>query len=389
MFYYRYRPISELMLKELRYNEIYFSSAAESNDPYDGKVFLSYDFDQEKWKRFLEVAWKKLASRKEVETCITLLSEYLAEHCPISYEEVINYNFSSILLEKLPTLDPLLVLLLDSLIKQFVELYRPHTRYTVSFSKTNNEVLMWSHYASRHKGFCLVFRAIDGSLYQDKKNQLRSVHHDTPNGIAPSMSYGLPNRFMFQDIKYCPEIEMIDASRFMPFHVFGRDLVDEEERLQFLTENECKCLEKHKCWEYETESRILLDEPIPWLFGAHFDYTQEERLLHFQPTQLVGIILGAQMEPTVKDRIREIIRGRLSKIGMDCKGCAVFDFVLFEAAISDTSRDVTVVPVEIYDFLGHIGKDDAKFESKYKAWEDGWAIEFSDEGNGVSRKQFL
>jgi len=58
MLYYRYRPGGELSLKELRYNEIYFSSAAESNDPYDGKVFLSYKFDRDKWKRLLELAWE-------------------------------------------------------------------------------------------------------------------------------------------------------------------------------------------------------------------------------------------------------------------------------------------------------------------------------------------
>jgi len=45
------------------YNEIFFASTFESNDPYDGKVFLSYDFDQSKWNRILEAAWHKIANR--------------------------------------------------------------------------------------------------------------------------------------------------------------------------------------------------------------------------------------------------------------------------------------------------------------------------------------
>lgn len=64
LLYYRYRPIGELSLKELRYNEIYFSSATESNDPYDGKVFLSYKFDKDKWKRLLLSVWKNVSFPK-------------------------------------------------------------------------------------------------------------------------------------------------------------------------------------------------------------------------------------------------------------------------------------------------------------------------------------
>lgn len=38
MFYYRYRPATELAIKELIYDEMYFASEAECNDPYEGKM---------------------------------------------------------------------------------------------------------------------------------------------------------------------------------------------------------------------------------------------------------------------------------------------------------------------------------------------------------------
>ena len=387
MLYYRYRPYNELTLKELRYDEIYFSSKHESNDPYEGKVFLSYEFDKAKWERFLKVAWyKSIEDQELLNSLSTMLAEHLANHCPITYEEARNYSYFNVLLKKA---DPSLAYNLDLCIKKVIKLYRPKSRYTVSFSKKNDDVLLWSHYASKHKGFCLVFKAIDGFLYQDEKRIIKSIHRTPPNGIGQSSSCDVPSKFNFRKINYVSQIEMLDAARFLPGNVWDGLLADEDERLRFMDENESKTLEKHICWSYEDEYRLVLNEPTPWLFGDHFDYSQEERLMHFQPTQLVGIIFGALMDQKLKDRIREIVYNRMIKIYMNCKGCAVFDFVIFEAAISNTSREVKVTPIEIRGPNFSIFQTDVKFELSYKYWEDGWAIPFDETGRGASRKQFI
>jgi len=388
MLYYRYRPCGELSLKELRYNEMYFSSAAESNDPYDGKVFLSYKFDKDKWKRLLESAWKGVSDSDTLLALVNPLSEHLEKYCPTTFEETISYDYRSVLLTMNQDLAPSEAYYLDLLIKQFVDIYRPGGGYSVSFSKTNSNTLMWSHYASKHKGFCLIFKAIDGFLFQDKEHQKNSISRKTSKGIiAPLSSFGLPERFYFQDIEYCSNIETIDASRFMPCYVFGKDVTDTEERIKFANENDRKCLEKHECWQYEEESRLLLDEPTAWLFGGHYEYTQEERLLHYQPTQLVGIILGALMELKIKKRIREIISGIRERIARTLKIGTLFDFVLFEASISDKYRDVEITPKEIYELSKVILKEDSQFVLKLKNWEEGWALVFGT--NGTSKKQFL
>ena len=45
--YYRYRSGSELSIKELIYDELYFASREECNDPYEGKTFATFSKDKD------------------------------------------------------------------------------------------------------------------------------------------------------------------------------------------------------------------------------------------------------------------------------------------------------------------------------------------------------
>ena len=56
MFYYRYRPATELAIKELIYDEMYFASEAECNDPYEGKIFARFEKDEGRWNRLINCA---------------------------------------------------------------------------------------------------------------------------------------------------------------------------------------------------------------------------------------------------------------------------------------------------------------------------------------------
>lgn len=53
MLYYRYRSGSELAIKELIYDELYFASKAECNDPYEGKLFAKFDKNKDLWERLI------------------------------------------------------------------------------------------------------------------------------------------------------------------------------------------------------------------------------------------------------------------------------------------------------------------------------------------------
>lgn len=388
MLYYRYRPINELSLKELRYNELYFSSTKENNDPYDGNVFLSYEFDLKKWQRLFNVVFTKIGlPAHELKNIIEKLSQKMIDDHVKTYNDVINYDYYNTISSIDSKLGRLFSFKLSEAIKEFVFIYRPSDMYTVSFSKTNDSMLMWSHYASKHKGFCLIFRPIEGCLYQDKKNKKTGIGRTTPNGIAPHSSFCIGDKFHFKDVIYCKECSTIDASRFMAHGVSGYKFKSEEERIAFAQENYNKSFEKHICWEYEQETRLVLEQPTPWLFGNRFEYTQDERLFYYQPTQLVGIICGAWMDNRIKNRIKEIVGFNREQMWLNIKDDAVFDFVLFQANIFNEKRGIQIVPELIYSSTKTYQPSDDNFNNIYERWEKGEAILFNEKGG--AKKAFI
>ena len=385
MLYYRYRPINELSLKELRYNELYFSSTKENNDPYDGNVFLSYEFDLDKWQRFFNVVFTKIGLPTEIiKNIVEKLSQQMIDDNLKTYNDIFNYDYTNAILSIDSKLGMLFAINLTEAIKKFIFIYRPSDMYTVSFSKEKDSMLMWSHYASKHKGFCLVFRSIDDCLYQDKKNKKTAIGRSTPNGIAKHSSFGIGDKFHFKDVIYCKKCSTIDASRFMPEGISDFKINSEEERIAFVEENYNKSFEKHICWEYEKESRLVLEQPTPWLFGNRFEYTQDERLFYYNPTQLVGLICGAWMDNDIKKRIKEIISYNREQIWLNIKEDAVFDFVLFQAKISDEKRGIQIIPELIYSSTQTYQQSDKTFNDKFERWEKGEAIFFNDKGGAKS-----
>jgi len=365
-------------MKELLYNEIYFASVEESNDPYDSKVFLSYDFEQPKWQRLIEAAWRYIGDKDSLSFIIEPLSKQIASDKPITFEEVMSYDYHKYLMQIEKRLDELSALRLSEALKCFIDLYRNADAYFVSFSKKNNEPLMWSHYASRHYGYCLIFKAINNSLEIDMKYGKKDICRDTPQGIAPLTSSPLPSKFIFEDVKYCSDIETIDAARFMPEYITGSvKFASEEERIAYVEYNIRRCLEKHKCWEYECESRLVLREPTPWVYGQHNPLTKQERLFNYKFSQLIGIIFGAKMGKAERERIIDIIRtNRQSLWSQENSVKRIFDFIIFNANISDKSRDVIIEPQIILASNGDIKKGEEKFNILLNEWEQGKAFVF-------------
>lgn len=132
------------------------------------------------------------------------------------------------------------------------------------------------------------------------------------------MSYGYPECFPFQDTIYTIDNFQRNAFSYFPQHVYGREL-SEKERIDLLTQQYQQYLEKHECWHYEQEARI---------------------------------ILGALMNGQQKARFREISRHRMDRIAHDCKNSVVFDFVLFEAKLPNDRREITIEAEEIFTLSG-------------------------------------
>lgn len=385
MFYYRYRPASELSLKELLYHEIYFGSTSENNDPYDGKQFYFFGSEQDRWFRLLECAWRSITHVNWTQWAKSL-SAVLSQNSPMSFQKALSFDYASALLE---TTNPPKVLDaagLAMLVTRFIDLYRPEDPYFASFSKTCDNHLMWAHYASRYQGYCLIFKPIDGKLRQAPQDRRRSIHRHTPKGIGPQMNWQVPESLVFQDVVYQGTPVFEDAFMRFPQYVSNFSL-DEPERIKLIDMQERQYLEKHKSWSYEQEVRLLLKAPSSWLFGERVSLTRHERLFHYQPTQLVGIIAGPLMREEYKQQILEIIHDCINRHDYIPNGekTEVFDFVVFEAELADSDRHIEVTPTKILSLSEEINKGDSAFDKRYQEWIDGWAIVF--EGSHASKVQ--
>ena len=248
---------------------------------------------------------------------------------------------------------------------------------------------MWAHYASRYQGYCLIFKSIDGELRQCPQRIKKSIGRSTRYGLAKNMSWGLPKSFLFEDVHYNKGTCSGDAFLCFPQHVSGCSL-NEKERIELVESQKAQYLEKHESWSYEQESRLLLMAPLPWLFGEHISLTKQERLFYYQPTQLVGIIFGPQMQNDFKQRLYEIVNIRMRRPDLVPNGIKteLFDFVIFETKLSNETRDIIVEPIQILSLTKKKDKDEKGFDEQYKLWLDGWSVVFDGKGGG-SKKQIV
>lgn len=365
MHYFRFRPNSEISLKELLYSEMYFSSTEECNDPFDSKTFYVFNDDKEKWSKLIKFSVER-TNATITERLLKLLTEHLCQKCPLTFEEALNIN----LLEDFPTTSTSERTLIDFIskrIQDILHVYNPPTRYFVSFSKVNSELLMWSHYADKHKGFCLIFKSIDGKLNVSPNFKKDQIRRQTPNGIAAEMSYTLPDNFQFIDIDYKPEVETLNAFLHMPVYITG-EANSEEEQLKISADQQSHYQQKGQNWFYENEARLILPPPPPWLFGGHIDYSKQERLFHYEPSQLAGIIYGARMTVEEKNRIKEVLEERKNLIDrISNYPKTVFRFVEFEAKLSTHQRNVDIKPISI---MG-MPTTDKDFDRLYQEWLEG------------------
>ena len=388
MLYYRFRPAGELALKELLYDEVFLASSTECNDPYDGVAFLSFGPERDKWQRLFDLAWDKIYL-PEKSTLVAGLVERVVADCPLTYTHGVEYDYESAIAKLFPSVTPIAGGLAQR-VKSLLELYRPRPPYFASFSQSADNTLMWSHYASMHQGHCLVFRDLDGCLKQCPRRLRRSIQRSPSRGLAASMSYGVPTDFQFREVSYQDGTDALDAFACLPSVVYGKELA-EADRIALIESQQRQVLTKHIGWNYEREVRITFAPGASWLFGEHLEFTPLERLIHFRPTQLVGVVMGARMPADRQSRIREICKARLDRIAVDIGKYGVeeplFDFVIFHAGLFNDRRDLSIKPTEVLSLSDRYGPEDEKFAERVERWRQGWALVFH--GNGARKQQFI
>ena len=373
MFYYRYRSGSELSMKELIYDELYFASREECNDPYEGKTFAIFSADKELWSNLIDEALK--SHNKDFDGPLKeKVLEYFLSKSPLPIENILKIPRDEFINIGVRSFEQRILPLMLDAIQDYIMWYSPEERYFASFSKASDNFLLWSHYANNHKGFCLVYRPIDGKIKQNpswKRTQTATLP-------LPRLTFGVPDAFEIQDVEYVATPKSSDGFMCFPASVAG-DNHSPEEIEAARAERAKNYLQKHLVWEYEKEARVVLSSGVQWLAGRKLTLPAHQRLFHIDSTQVVGIILGSQMPDVQRQRIKEIIAEKVEWWYTPTTGHRIIsNFVLFEETLSETNRQVIIEPTEIYNGTSVMLKTNSDFYRLYDEWQNGWAIEFKD-----------
>ena len=132
-FLYKYRCVSELSLKMLKEGKYYFAPAPSFNDPLDCAVEPIYELPP-------------------IDKIIEYQAKVLQDNEGTDFQEALQ---KSQILESLPQTE--LVNFLHRIRDSIQNMWR--SEYGIlSLSAKNDNILMWSHYADYHKGFCIEFK---------------------------------------------------------------------------------------------------------------------------------------------------------------------------------------------------------------------------------------
>lgn len=198
MYVYRYRSPGLLSQKGLIYDEWYFASREELNDPIDMQSKFEFpESSTNTWFLVINSLWQNAVWSK-------LAASYFTSICPISVEQLLEeYDQHSVKVVEIifkncaiDLADLQQVWELQKQLKALLSLYAPSAGYSVSLSTCNNEMLMWSHYAASHTGYCLIYRPIDGYLYQCPSRTKNSLL------VSKGHTSSIDNKFKVETIQY-------------------------------------------------------------------------------------------------------------------------------------------------------------------------------------------
>jgi Protein of unknown function (DUF2971) len=148
---------------------------------------------------------------------------------------------------------------LKSLLRQMAGIDKPiHERYRVfCLSSKADSVVMWSHYADKHRGVCLEFRT--------KEEEFSGAYR-----VEYSERY--------------PSFNLADDS---------------------LAHNLLPLVTKSAAWSYEHEYRVIAEEHAMALSAGSLH--THHGFLAIPSTSLTSIIVGCETDSGTRDRVREIV----------------------------------------------------------------------------------
>lgn len=135
---YKYRSVSERSLKMLAEGKYYFAPAHSFNDPLDCAVEPIYELPP-------------------IEKIIEHQAKVLQDNDAISFQEAIEKS------QILKTLHQTQLEKRMQDLRDSIQNILRHEYGVLSLSARNDNILMWSHYADYHRGFCIEFKRSPGN----------------------------------------------------------------------------------------------------------------------------------------------------------------------------------------------------------------------------------
>ena len=220
---FQYRPPEDWALRNLRNRAIYLGAPANFNDPYDCRtpLYVPADLSREKFLRIRKVFGKKF-----------------------------RINFKGVPERELTY----------ALNEQFKNVHaRMRQKCGIAcFSESNENLLMWSHYAGRGKGFCVAFDTGDDMVFADER-VYPVIYSEKP---VDANTYN-----MWAQGEYTSFVEVLRY--------------------------------KSKDWAYEKEGRLIT----------------EEKCEEFYKTKtLKAVYFGTEAEESTKNKIRAIVQEKYANV---------------------------------------------------------------------------
>ena len=328
---YKYRPLSDFLFKELLYNEIYFASYDELNDPLDLSARIEFTLEKEDQAKYLlnfilrqsidffteddtevENSQEVLKLLKEPSVIRKLEAQLFQELRNLkARQERIWIDDLTPIIDKLFRRDQFGFTIstlrfereLERLSKKFLG-----NSYASCFSARNDNFLMWSHYASKHSGVCLEFELTNDNKFRYEIMWQRNLD-------AKDFQ-----EFEIKGNTYADRIHKVSYLQEQPFinffdfsYAFGNEYHVDLIRLsktwahKYAFMLEVAFSTKTIDWKYEQEFRLI---------QINFDNKKEpeNRIRHFPIEALTAIYFGHRTPEQTKNRVFRLLHDKSEKI---------------------------------------------------------------------------
>ncbi|QXI10581.1 DUF2971 domain-containing protein [Pseudomonas zeae] len=280
---YKYRAINQYSLETLQNNTVYFSPYTDFNDPFE----FSTPFPN------LPIMYSRASTELDILHKKGILKTPIYLHLKNICEDIIKDG------------DPKL----DSIHYKIREKLKTVGIY--SLSSVNDEILMWSHYADNHKGFCIGF----DTLHKNTTPQTKSFPVNYRNTFSDLNDPDIVIKFytdIFSKYRHLPPRAWQAKSDKLATILKKED--DLRGGISVLTD-------KYHKWSYEQEFR-LVDEKT---YGVK----------KFKPKCLKSITFGLRTSEEDKLKIIEI-----------CKRTDKKHVIFFQAEKSRHSFELEIVEIK-------------------------------------------